>query len=134
MGLRETKARMRADLHQAMRVRALYTPPGPDPVSVTCFVRVHTKSVLLGDQKGTNLNSAEQEAVAPRLVFWREELVPARNGVVTIRAEDTGSGEPEAYRVGVVLPPDNVTITARVAELNGSQMEDLIFEDPSEAP
>lgn len=130
MGLRETKARARADLHQAMRVRALYVPPGVDPVAVPCFVRVHTKFVQLGDQKGTNLNSAETEETAPRLLFWRDEVPePKRGGYVTISAADTGTGRPEAYRLGVTLPADGQTITARVAEL--SNFDGLIFpEDP----
>lgn len=111
-----------------MRVRALYVPPGVDPVPVPCYVRVHTKFVQLGDQKGTNLNSAETEATAPRLLFWRAEVPePKRGGYVTISAADAGTGHPEAYRLGVILPEDGVTITVRVAELPTNQHAGLIF-------
>ncbi len=137
MGLREIKAKARADLHQQMRVRALYVPPGVDPEPVHCFVRVHTKFVQLGDQKGTSLNAAETEETAPRLLFWTSEVPePKRAGYVTISAADTGHGEPEAYRLGVVLPPDGLTITVRVAELNAGQMTGLLFPEdvPVEVP
>jgi len=130
MGLREIKAKARADLHQQMGVRALYVPPEGTGEPIPCSVRVHTKFAQLGDQKGTNLNSAESEESIPRLVFWRDQVPqPERKGYVTISPTDTGTGKPEAYRIGVVLPPDNHTITARVAEMNDSQMTGLLFRE-----
>ena len=99
-----------------MRVRALYIAPNGD--TEPCWVRVHTKFAQLGDQKGTSLNSAETEETVPALIFWREELVPKNTAVVTISEIHSGTGEREAYQIGVVLPPDGLTITARVAELS----------------
>jgi len=128
MGLREIKAKARADLHREMRVRALYVPPGLDPEPIPCYVRVHTKFTQLGDQKGTSLNSAETEEKVPVLIFWGTEVPePKRAGYVTISEADTGTGRPEAYRLGVILPPDGATITARVAEMSESQMTGLLF-------
>jgi len=130
MGLREIKAQARADLHREMRVRALYVPPGVDPVPVPCHVRVHTKFVLLGNQKGTNLNSAENEDTAPRLVFWVPEVrEPKRGGYVTISAAHSGTGRPEAYRLGVTLPDDGLTVTVRVAEVPENQLTGLLFRE-----
>lgn len=104
-----------------MRVRAYYFA-SDDAEAVPCYVRVHTKFTQLGDQKGTSLNSAETEETAPRLLFWREELQPVRNSVIIILAEDSLSGGVEGYRLGVVLPPDGLTITARVSELRENEI------------
>lgn len=118
-----------------MRVRALYVPPGKDGdgnphAPIPCYVRVHTKFVQLGDMKGTNFNSAETEETAPRLLFWRTEVPePKRGGYVTISAGDTGTGQPEAYRLGTTLPADGQTITVRVAELEPSSFSGLIFRE-----
>ena len=68
MGLREIKTNARRALHTAMRVPAsYYATPATAPVLVN--VRVHSKMVQQGDLKGTNLNYAEREEIAPKLVF-----------------------------------------------------------------
>lgn len=119
-----------------MRVRALYVPPGKDAATgeplapIPCYVRVHTKFVQLGDQKGTNLNSAETDEKAPRLLFWREEVPkPLQTGYVTITAADSGHGKPEGYRIGSVLPTEGQTVSVRVYEMSESQLAGLLFRE-----
>ncbi len=115
---RDIKRKARRDLHERMRVAALYIEsPDAEPRPVT--VRIHTKFDTLGDQKGTNFNSAEREDVIPRILFWREEVPsPKRLAIVSV-----ASGE--AYSVDAVLPPDDLTISAHVVQLHASEMVGL---------
>ena len=115
MGLREIKTNARQALHAAMRVPAsFYATPIAAPVLI--HVRVHTKMTEQGDLKGTNLNYAEREEVAPKLVFDRSEVaLPPRNGMVIISAE-------EGYRIGQAEPPDGITITAEVSRLSSADL------------
>ena len=115
MGLREIKTKARTSLHNAMRVpAAYYATPATAPVLVN--VRVHSKMVQQGDLKGTNLNYAEREEIAPKLVFDRSEVAnPPRNGLVIISAT-------EGYRIGQTEPPDGITITAEVSRLSASDL------------
>lgn len=104
-------------LHDVMAVPALYFArpyvAGDTPVQ-PITVRVHDKFALVGDLKGTNFNYAEFEDNAPRIVFMRSEIEPVRNMIVSVEA---GS----AYRVDTVLPPNDETVTARVARLHVSE-------------
>src|SRR5688500_16180295 len=119
MSLREIKAKARRDLHEAMRVPALYLPEWPIPEGeeldpIPRHVRVHTKFNALGDVAGTNFNYAETLETTPKLVFWREELNPSEHGVVSVELG-------EAYRIGPVEPKDGLTITVTVTPLPASQ-------------
>jgi hypothetical protein len=74
-------------------------------------VRLHTKFVELGDQKGTNFLSAERLDIEPRIIFMRDEVnVPARNAIISVV---TG----EAYYVDRTEPADDITIKAYVVEM-----------------
>jgi len=118
MSLRAIKAQARADLHQQMRVRALYIPPNAG-APIPCYVRVHTKFGQLGDQKGTSLSSAESEETIPRLVFYVPEVEPIRGARVTINAR-------EGYIIGATLPADDMNFMhARVAALTPAQLVGL---------
>lgn len=110
MGFREIKAKARGDLHDKMRVPALYYAPN-SPVGVPCFVRVHTKlNKQQGDLAGTNFSYAEQEQHVPAVLFWRSEIDPNNRGVVIISAD-------EGYRINHVRQPDGLTITAEVVDM-----------------
>lgn len=115
MGLREIKTAARRALHQAMRVPAsYYETPLSTPRLV--HVRVHSKMVEHGDLKGTNLNYAEIQDVAPKLVFDREEVDnPSAKGLIIISAE-------EGYRIGHTEPKDGITITASVSRLSAADL------------
>lgn len=117
-GFRDIKREGRRDVHRELQVPALYiAAPGATPVGVT--VRVHTKFDALGNQKGTNFHSAEMIERQPQIVFMRSEgVVPARNAIVSV--------EPgEAYRIGPVSPPDDITITAIVTALTAAEAAGL---------
>lgn len=115
MGLREIKAKARRDLHNAMKVPASYYSDAATYVG-TIHVRVHTKWVQQGDLKGTNLNYAETEDTAPKVVFDRSEVaLPPRNSYVVISAE-------EGYRVNQAKPADGITITAEVAPMTVAEL------------
>lgn len=114
MGFREIKAKARRDLHDKMRVPALYYAAG-SPVGVPCSVRVHTKlNKQEGDLAGTNFSYAEQEVHIPAVLFWRSEIDPNNKGVVMISAD-------EGYRINHVRPPDGLTITAEVVTLSEAE-------------
>lgn len=113
--LREIKTAARRALHQAMRVPASYYET-PIATPRLIHVRVHTKWTQHGDLKGTNLNYAEAEEVAPTLIFDRSEVEnPPAGGFVIISAE-------EGYRIGQTKPKDGITITAEVARLRAAEI------------
>lgn len=116
--LRDIKARSRRDLHQAMRVPALYFEfPGSPGVEVN--VRVHSDFQALGDMKGTNFHYAERKEFLPRIIFDATEVPkPTRGAIVSM-----GGGE--AYRVDHAMPPDGGFITAECAVLSRSEAERL---------
>lgn len=116
MSLRAIKAQARRDLHEAMRVPALYLPewPGDPADAIPCHVRVHTRFEALGDMVGTSLGYAETRETTPKLIFWREEVEPVGGSVVSVEIG-------EAYRVSTVDPKDGLTITAFVAPLSAAE-------------
>jgi hypothetical protein len=115
MGLREIKTKARRALHTAMQVPAsFYETPAATPRLI--HVRVHSKWIEQGDLKGTNLNYAETEDLAPRIVFDRAEVAnPPRNSLVVISAE-------EGYRIGQTEPVDGITITAEAARMTAAEL------------
>jgi hypothetical protein len=116
MSLRAIKAQARRDLHEAMRVPALYLPDWPGDVedAIPCHVRVHTRFEALGDMTGTSLGYAEVTEQTPKLIFWREELNPSQGGVVSVELG-------EAYRIQSIDPKDGLTITALVSPMSAAQ-------------
>lgn len=120
---RDIKRRARRDLHQRMRVPALYiATPGATPKAV--HVRVHTKFEDSGDFSERDIGNALRHDKAPRLIFMIDELVAqgayplARNAIVSV--------EPgEAYRIGATEPPDDITITADVSPVPAAQTTGL---------
>jgi hypothetical protein len=116
--VRDIKKRARGDVHDRMRVAALYLET-PSSFPVPCFVRVHTKFAALGDMKGTSFDYAERLDTTPKLIFWREDgIEPQRNAIVSV--------EPgEAYQIDHVSPPDGQTITATVVLLEAEDAAGL---------
>ncbi len=111
---RAIKREARRDLHQELEVAALYiAEPDATPVNVT--VRIHTSFAALGDQKGTNFNSAEMLDRQPQMIFLREQgVTPRRNAIVSVAPF-------EAYRIGVVHPADDITISADIVSVQKSE-------------
>ena len=110
---RDKKRRARSSLHERMSVPALYLPMAGSKSQALITVRVHDQWRALGDLKGTNFNYAEVEDISPRIVFLLSELRPQRNGYVSV--------EPGlVYRIDVVLPDDDLTVTAKVVRLSAA--------------
>ncbi len=111
---RDIKRQARRDLHEELEVAAFYiAEPDADPVPVT--VRVHTSFAALGNQKGTNFNSAEMIDRQPQIIFMRDQgVIPRRNAIVSVEVG-------EAYKIGVVQPPDDLTIKADITPVPKSE-------------
>lgn len=120
--VRDIKKRARSDVHDHMRVAALYLET-PTSFPVPCHVRVHTKFAALGDMKGTSFSYAEREDVNPKLIFWRADgIEPQRNAIVSV--------EPgEAYQIDHVSPADGQTVTVTVVLLDPEDAANLPVPD-----
>lgn len=114
MGDFRTKIReARRSLHSYMSEAAIAYMPVTAPATPTLInvtVRIHEKFQALGDLKGTSFHYAEVEDNTPRIVFLRSEITPQRNMIVSVEAG-------RAYRVDHVLPPDDITVTAKIVRL-----------------
>ncbi len=101
-----------------MRVPAsYYASPGSPAEPVLIYVRVHTKSNLIGDLAGTNLSYAENREETLKLIFMRDEVgSPPRGALIVIDAE-------EGYLVDNLEKPDGLTVTAHVTRV---EAEDLV--------
>jgi len=116
---REIKREARRDLHQELEVAALYIAPEVNAAPVLVTVRIHTNFAALGDQKGTNFNSAEMLGRQPQIIFLCEQgVVPKRNAIVYV-------AQFEAYKIGVVHPADDITIKADIVTILKSETIDL---------
>lgn len=109
---RDQKRKARRDLHDALKVPALYRAPGSQDW-VEIFVRHHhTVDALSLDGGNTTVAGrlgARREAT-PKLVFWREEVLAA--GLIRLARNATISIEPGvAFTLDNSDPPDGQTVT-----------------------
>ncbi len=130
MAFRDIKRQARRDLHNALKVAALYFRDDEDgnllDTPALVHVRVHTKWEKAGDMAGTNLSYAEVQEINPRVIFLVDEVAaPVRNAIVSIAPG-------EAYRLDNVLPPDDITVTAEATRMPLGQTVGLPV--PPEAP
>jgi hypothetical protein len=119
MTLRAIKEQARRDLHDAMKVAALYLPEWPvaeeeEPEAIPCNVRIHTKFKALGDLAGTSLSYAETQEPTPKAIFMREEVDPINNAVISVSVD-------EAYRIAFVHPKDGLTTTVDIVSMSATQ-------------
>lgn len=120
MGIRDIRDTARGALHSTMSVPASYYS---DPATYvgTVNVRLHTRSIKQGDLKGTNLNYAEIEEIAPKLVFLRSEVSnPPRGGFIVFAAD-------EGYVIGPAEPPHGITVKASAAPMSAAQLAGKIL-------
>lgn len=117
MSAREIRRAARTNLHERLRVAAVFIPLPEDspPAMFPVTVRIHSKFDALGDRPGVSANYGERAEVVPRIVFWLSELPddapnPVRGSIVSVE-------EGEAYEVDHVEPPDGQTVTAAVTRL-----------------
>lgn len=113
---RDHKRTARRQLHNKLAVPAVYI--APNSTQVPCTVRVHTTFPAIGgDVEGGYQYGAERFDQTPRLVFLLSDFTtvqPARFGIVSIEAG-------EAYRIDSMREADDITITANVVRLHGSE-------------
>lgn len=113
MGFREIKQGARQQLHDTMKTPALYLDDA-DEIALT--VRVHTQWKALGELKGTSFDYAELESIVPQIIFMRAQIEsPVRNARVIISAE-------EGYFIDHTLPPDGISVTAKVRPMTAAQL------------
>ncbi len=115
MSLRDIKKKSRRDLHNKMRVAAnYYSNAAASPRLI--YVRVHSKVLLQGDLKGTNLNYAQTEELIPRIIFDRlEVLMPPKNSLVVISAD-------EGFKIGPTEPVDGDFVTAQASRMSAAEL------------
>ena len=104
----------RGKLHERMSTPAIYLPAAGSRSQISISVRVHEFWKALGDLKGTNFNYAEVEDISPRIVFLLSEVAPKRGAIVSVAPG-------EAYRVDLVLPHDDITVTAKVVKYTAEE-------------
>lgn len=126
---REHKRRGRRQLHRRMEVPALFllTPATLPEDAIPVTIRLHTKWDALGDQKGTNLNSAEMESLIPKAILMLDQLpFPSQQIPRTaILSVETG----EAYRIDHTEEPDDITVTVHIVRLSAEKAQGLPVPD-----
>lgn len=109
IGIRDIRRKARRDLHNALRVPALYVPLVGDPVLL--HVRDHTRfrvNAIEGAVRSGNGQMADRQEMAPSIIFMRAEIQSlginlTRNGIISIERE-------EAYRLDNAEAPDDITV------------------------
>ncbi|HYD04655.1 MAG TPA: hypothetical protein VEC60_02975 [Reyranella sp.] len=122
MSIRDIKRQIRRDLHDRMKIPALYllpTDPGPWADPVPCGVRLHLQFQAVGALKGQDIAFAQREAETPKAVFQRSEVnEPARNAVISVAVG-------EAYRIDRALPADDEFVTVHIVPLSAAEAAGL---------
>lgn len=122
---RDHKRAARRDVHRHMGVPALLMlDASSEPHPLTIRGPWTKRPVRIGDLDGGGSGWAEREDIAPRILFYREQLpFPlARGAIVSVEVG-------EAYRIGTVAEPDDETVTADVIPLTVAQAADLPVPD-----
>ena len=115
---RDIKRRMRRDVHDTMRVPALYLATR-QAVPVPCMVRLHTKFSAVGDLPGGGSQYAERMETTPRVILDRNDVeMPDRNGIISVAPG-------EAYRILSTQPADGEFVTVNVAALPAADAASL---------
>lgn len=119
---RDIKSAARQALHGIMEVPAYYITDRDDPDTfLEVTVRPHTKFKPLGNLSGTD--SAEIEAITPRIIFMRDQVpMPEVNAIVSIAPG-------EAYYVDAAKEPDGISITATVVPMTLEETVGLPIRD-----
>ncbi len=119
--LRDIKRKARRDLHNQMKVAALYlAAPGDAGVSIT--VRIHTKWDALGIQNAENGLAVRRES-KPKLIFMLDEMQAA--GVTVKRGAIVSVERGEAYKLDNAEAPDDITVTFIATAMSAEQTVDL---------
>lgn len=108
MDIRSIRRKARRDLHNALRVPAVYIPRQGAPALV--HIRDHTKfrtNVIEGVRAGFGQIADRQES-APSIIFMRDELIAL--GVTLLKGGVISVERNEAYRLDNAEAPDDITV------------------------
>ena len=117
MDIRSIRRKARRDLHNALRVPAVYVPKVGDPVVV--HVRDHTKfrvNAIEGAVRSGNGQMVDRQEMAPSIIFMRDEL--ATLGITLLRGGIVSIERNEAYRLDNAEAPDDITVKWFVTAIN----------------
>lgn len=112
-GWRDTLRSMRRDVHETMRVPAIYQARSASTAAVVS-VRLHTRFQSAG-AAGAGEGYGQVADITPRIKFDRAEVPnPLHNALVAV-------SQTEAYRVSFTRPPDDEWIVAEVSQLSAAE-------------
>ena len=117
MDIRSIRRKARRDLHNALRVPAVYVPKVGDPVVV--HVRDHTKfrvNAIEGAVRSGNGQMVDRQEMAPSIIFMRDEL--ATLGITLLRGGIVSIERNEAYRLDNAEAPADITVKWCVTAIN----------------
>jgi hypothetical protein len=118
----DIRRRARRDLHNALRVPALFIDGMSTPVLV--HVRLHVKEDIFSRWVGrVGVELAGTEEIQPKILFMRDEITDAaleikRNVVISVYPG-------EAYRLDRALPFDDITVSWMAVRLTAREATGL---------
>jgi hypothetical protein len=131
MSLADVKALARQPLHDFMsRAAVLHSPTETVVGNITA--RLHDMSKKVGDLAGTNLSYAEQMERPTTLVLWLAQITDL--GYTLKRNCSVVFGPTEGYRISVVHPADNQTVTVDVTPLSATDLAGKTLPDGTTIP
>lgn len=108
MDIRSIRRKARRDLHNALRVPAVYIPRSGAPMLL--HIRDHTKfnvNAIEGARVSGGQITNRQEA-APSIIFMRDEV--ATLGITLLKGGIISVERNEAYRLDNAEAPDDITV------------------------
>ena len=117
MDIRSIRRKARRDLHNALRVPAVYVPKVGTPVML--HVRDHTKfrvNAIEGAVRSGNGQMVDRQEMAPSIIFMRDELTTL--GITLLRGGIVSIERNEAYRLDNAEAPDDITVKWFVTAIN----------------
>lgn len=117
MSIRDIKRAARRDLHEALKVPAIYLPPVDDPDPYPVHIRIHSKwDATTMDSQTLQGTMVSRQSIFPKILFMRDELdaqgiILRRGGIVSVEAG-------EAYKLDNSEPPDDISISYFVTQLD----------------
>ena len=131
MSLADVKALARQPLHDFMaRAAVLHSPT--DVVVGNITARLHDASKKVGDLAGTNLSYAEQMERPTTLVLWLAQIEDL--GYTLKRHCTVVFGTEEGFRIAVVHPADNQTVTVEVTPMSATDLAGKTLPDGTTIP
>lgn len=109
MDIRSVRRKARRDLHNALRVPAVYVPR--TGTAVVVHVRDHTKfrvNAIEGAVRSGNGQMVDRQEMAPSIIFMRDELTTL--GITLLKGGVISIEENEAYRLDNAEAPDDITV------------------------